>query len=382
MGDDRDARLALNCVVEAGDANLAGLLGHYTPDEVWQRVRGGRGDPAWVRRAGEVSLARVEWRAARHALRFVVPGDAEWPVGLEVLGSCEPVQGMTGVPVGLWVAGAHSLGPLVEDSVALVGSRASTAYGDRVASEWAAELAGGGTTVVSGGAYGIDAAAHRGALAEDGPTIAVLANGLDEVYPRSHVSLLGRVREVGLLVSEYPPGEHPTRPRFLARNRLIAALSGATVIVEAAARSGARNTATWANACGRPVGAVPGPVSSAQSFGTHRLIRDGEATLVGSVDQVRGLAGPLGGSYDERPPQLRLLDGLAPAERAVYEALPSRGGRSAGQLAVKAGLAVPVALAALGALESVGMVVQRADGCWRLGPVENRPVLSAQQDDQ
>lgn len=382
MVDEREARMALNCVVEGGDPLLARLLADHTPEEVWQGVRQGAVREAWARRAGELALAPIEALARRHGVRFVVPGDDEWPEGLGALDTCEPVQDRAGAPVGLWVAGGRPLDELVRSSVAIVGSRASTQYGDRVASDWAADLAAQGTTVVSGGAYGIDAAAHRGALAERGRTLAVLANGLDEAYPRSHEGLLGQVREAGLLVSEYPPGEHPTRLRFLARNRLIAALSRATVIVEGAARSGARNTVSWATACGRPVGAVPGPASSAQSYTPHRLVREGEAVLVASADHVRELVAPMGEVLDLRPAQRRLLDALSPGELALYDALPSRGGRDAGELALRAGLSVPQALTALGGLAQRGLVAQRADGRWKLGPVENRPLRSPQEDHQ
>lgn len=377
MPEEREARMALNCVVEPGEPALAGLLADFTPGELWKLVSTGSGLDgvvgAWRRRAATLGLRQVEGLARRHGLRFVVPEDPEWPEQLAVLDTCEPVQRLRGAPVGLWVAGARHLGESLLRSVSVVGSRASTAYGDRVASDWAAELASGGTTVLSGGAYGIDAAAHRGALAEDGCTVAVLANGLDELYPRAHVGLLGSVRETGVLVSEYPPGEHPTRLRFLARNRLVAALTQATVIVEAAARSGARNTATWAGVCGRPVAAVPGPVWSAQSYTPHRLVREGEAVLVASVAQLLELVGPLG-EGDERPPQPRLLDALTPDELAVYEALPARGPRDTGALALRAGVTIPQALAALGSLVQAGFVTASADGRWKLGPVENRPL--------
>ena len=380
MDDDREARLGLACVVEAGDARLAAILADHSPGEVWARLRRGDLEGAWSRRAAGLSTAAVVASTERHGLRFIVPEDEEWPDGLDDLDRCEPVQGMAGAPVGLWVTGDRALAGLVEASLAVVGSRASSAYGDRVASDWAAELAGGGVTVVSGGAYGIDAAAHRGALSEGGPTLALLANGLDVLYPRSHEGLLSRVRDGGLLVSEYPPGEHPTRMRFLARNRLIAALGGATIIVEAAARSGARNTVTWANACGRPVGAVPGPVGSAQSYTPHRLVREGEAVLVASAAQVRELLAPMGEAMDARPAQPRLLDSLGTEELSVYEALPARGSREVGDLAVRAGVPVRHVLSALGSLASAGMVAQAGEGRWKLGPVENRPVRSAQQD--
>ena len=167
-------------------------------------------------------------------------------------------------------ARARRLDELVDRSVAIVGSRASTAYGEHVAGELGHQLAERGWTVVSGGAFGIDAAAHRGALAAEAPTVAVLACGVDRPYPAAHGALLHRIAETGLLVSEWPPGAAPHRHRFLVRNRLIAALTRGTVVVEAAARSGAQATARRARKLGRQVLVVPGPVTSAMSVGLPR----------------------------------------------------------------------------------------------------------------
>ena len=162
---------------------------------------------------------------------------------------------------------------------------------------WRASSARGsprpGATVVSGAAIGIDGAAHRGALAVDGATVAVLACGVDRVYPAAHATLLERIAATGLVVSEYPPGSVPARHRFLVRNRLIAALGAGTVVVEAALRSGAQRTAADTEALGRLVMAVPGPVTSGPSAGCHQLIRDG-ALLVTSADDVLEAVGRLG----------------------------------------------------------------------------------------
>ena len=202
------------------------------------------------------------------------------------------------------------LAPLVERSVAVVGSRASTPYGDSVGAELAADLGEADYTVVSGGAFGIDAAAHRGSLASRSPTLAILAGGLDQPYPAGHGSLFERIAERGVLVSELPPGQHPTRTRFLSRNRLIAALTPGTVMVEAAARSGARNTVTWASALHRVVMAVPGPVTSANSVTPHRLIRESEAVLVTRAAEVLELLSPLG-RVVPRPGRRRASPGRA-----------------------------------------------------------------------
>ena len=176
-----------------------------------------------ARRARQVRPDEIVARSRDLLLRFVVPGDPQWPSRLADLAGCETVNQLSGEPLGVWLAGPGDLAELVEDSVAIVGSRASTAYGDTVASDLGAELSEAGRTVLSGGAYGIDAAAHRGCLAGRSPTIAVLAGGLDLPYPSGHRPLFDRIATTGVLVSELAPGEHPTRVRFLARNRLIAA---------------------------------------------------------------------------------------------------------------------------------------------------------------
>jgi DNA processing protein len=380
--DERRARRALACVVEAGNARLAALVPKAGAEEVWRMLSASArtattdasGDP-WVRRAALLDLDAVEAAERRGGMRFVIPGDAEWPVRLADLLHCPPVQDMGGAPVGLWVRGSVSFADAVASSVAVVGSRASTPYGDRVASGLAADLTSVGITVVSGGAYGIDAAAHRGALSEGGPTVAFLAGGVDEPYPRMNAGLLEEVARHGVLVSEYPPGAHPTRPRFLARNRLIAAASEGTVIVEAAARSGARNTVTWAGGCSRAVMAVPGPIGNSTSFTPHRLIRAGEAVLVTSADEVREQIRPLGSVEEWRPPSERLLDTLTDQQRAAYEALPSRGVRDVGDLSVRAALRMPECLAALDVLATGGLAVRHNDGRWGLGKVGDRPLL-------
>lgn len=378
--DERRARMALSCVVEAGDLRLRDRLRLQRPEQAWRDVRAGRAEDVWVRRAAELDLAEVEGLAERHGIRFLIPSDADWPAGLAVLDHGEPVQNWGGMPVGLWARGTGSLADLATDAIAVVGCRASTAYGERVAGELGSGLAVLGTTVVSGGAYGIDAAAHRGALAEEGPVVAVMAGGLDEFYPRAHTALLEAVAEHGLVVSETPPGEPPSRRRFLTRNRLIAALSAGVVVVEGTARSGARNTVSWATSCLRPVMAVPGPVGNSTSYLPHWLIRSNEATLVTGVADVREMVAPMGEELVERESQPRLLDLLDGAEGAAYEALPSRGSRDTGDIALRAGLTIPAALVALEGLRAKGLAASAPDGGWRLGVVQDRPATSAEQE--
>jgi DNA processing protein len=250
----------------------------------------------------------------------------------------------------------------------MVGSRASTAYGDTVAAELAAELSESGRTVLSGGAYGIDAAAHRGCLAGRTPTVAILAGGLDEPYPAGHRPLFDRIAEKGVMVSELAPGEHPTRVRFLARNRLIAAMTPGTVLVEAAARSGARNTVTWANVLGRIVMAVPGPITSATSITPHHLIREAEAVLVTRAVDVLELLSPLGRANPRVPGERRPTDELSAEELRVFEGVPGRGSIGAGDLALRAGMTLPTCLALLDQLAEQGFLVQNVLGQWQLPP--------------
>ena len=299
----------------------------------------------------------VDGLAAEAGARFVVPGDEEWPASVEDLAGAEPIQRRGGRPVGLWLRGPGRLAEWLERSVAIVGSRASTAYGNGVASDLAGDLADLGVTVVSGGAYGIDASAHLGAVAAGGRSIGVVANGVDVAYPPGNARLFEAFGRDHLLVSELPPGAHPTRVRFLARNRLIAAMAQGTVVVEAALRSGARNTAGWALACSRPLMAVPGPVFSRASTAPHLMIRNGQATLVTSAAEVVEMISEMGqGMLSLVQGPTRRTDALSQAQLAVFEAVPARRRASVGDVALAAGLSIPATLAALSQLESAGMV--------------------------
>ena len=291
---ERRARLGLSCATDGGEPAVADLVARVGAEEAWQLLRrGGLGEPL-AERAAAVSVDGVQRLAAAAGIRFVVPGDEEWSERLEDLAHADPIQRRGGVPLGLWLRGPGQLAALLRRSVAVVGSRAATAYGNGITTDLAADLADRGVTVVSGGAFGIDAAAHRGALSVGGPTVGVLACGVDVAYPPANAELFDEMARRHLLVSELPPGAHPTRVRFLARNRLIAALSSATVVVEAALRSGARNTAGWALECGRPLMAVPGSVYSRGSTGPHLMIRSGQAVLVTNAAEVLELVSASG----------------------------------------------------------------------------------------
>jgi DNA processing protein len=302
----------------------------------------------------------------RRGGRLITPDDDEWPTlafaGFGGVPVRDKPQGRP--PLALWAIGPVRLDGVAERSAAIVGTRAATAYGEHVAAELSAGLVERDVAVVSGGAYGIDGAAHRAALAAEGITVAVLAGGLDVLYPAGHSALLHRISQEGLLVTEYPPGVRPARHRFLTRNRLVAALSGATVVVEAALRSGAASTAAWARALGRVVCAVPGPITSMASAGCHALVRSG-AELVTRADEIVEIVGRAGEFAEDPARPIDVLDALSDAELQVYEALPGRGVRTADEIAVAAGLPAAGVLGPLAMLEIAGLV-QRDEGRWRL----------------
>lgn len=302
---------------------------------------------------------RIAQLAADADARIIVPGDAEWPVQLDDLGPARPWA--------LWVRGRALPGVDTTRSVAIVGARSCTAYGERVASEFAARLGRAGTPVVSGGAYGIDAAAHRGALASGGHTVAVLACGVDVAYPPGHSALFERIMESGTIVGEALPGTHPTKPAFLVRNRLIAALSYGTVVVEARQRSGSLSTLAHARTLRRVLMAVPGSIDSAESAGTNALLQD-DAALVTSGDDVLGLIAPLDSlHYDEPTRPVSEWDTLDPREQLVHESLPARRRVSVDAIAdrLSMALAIPDVLRALASLSQRGLVVEDLDGQWR-----------------
>lgn len=369
--EERLARALLTCIAEPGQERLGRLINQLGAQGAVEAVRAeeapdcpDRADlerrfPAWRARLAEADPARLLAVCEEQGGRLVCPGDAEWPSQLDDLGD--------GRPYALWVRGDQDLRFGCLRSVALVGARAASAYGVHVAAEMAAELADHGWNAVSGGAYGIDAAAHRGALSADGLTVAVFACGVDVTYPSSHAALFAEIVRSGLLVSELPPGATPTRPRFLIRNRIIAALTRGTVVVEAAQRSGAISTARHARDLGRAVMVVPGPVTSATSAGCHTLLREwGEAVCVTDAADVLDRVGLIG---DDMAPERRgpVLDRdrLGPTARDVLEALPARGGVGAARIAVTAGVDLDTALTCLGALAAGGFVERCAKG-WKL----------------
>jgi DNA processing protein len=373
--DPRLARAILGQLTVPGDRRVADLIREHGPvgalellGGVAAPVRTALGLDEAVDRA-ERDLARAECVGAR----LVIPEDAEWPPlafgGLDRLRDRNSAS-----PVALWVRGPHLLADAVGHAVSVVGARDCTEYGLHSASEWAYRLADEGWTVVSGGAIGIDAAAHRGALAAGGTTIAVLASGVDCPYPAGNATLLERIAERGLLLSEWPPGSAPQRHWFLIRNRVIAALSTGTVVVEAAARSGARTTARRAAELGRAVMAVPGPITSSRSVGCHQLVRDHDARLVTRVAEVLEEIGRLGDDLAEpvRGPD-RPEDALPEPLRRLLDAVPRARAVPVEQIAIDARADPVTTLRGLAALELHGFVEDTGAGyrLLRQGGTEN-----------
>ncbi len=358
----RLARAVLARLAEPGDARMGAAVLRYGPVDVLASLR--TGSPALARADGyRTRLDGLDptedlRRAQRCRARLLCPGEPEWPSQLDDLGPT--------APLALWVRGGEDLRLLAVRSAAVVGARACTAYGEHVAGEMGAELSDRGWCVVSGGAFGIDAAAHRGALSGPGSTIAVLACGVDVPYPRGNDTLFARVLDAGVLVSELPPGAHPTRSRFLERNRVIAAMSRGTVVVEAALRSGALASAARAEALGRQVLGVPGPVTSAASAGVHAWLREGRMGLVtGAADVVEAL-GSMGRDLAPEPVRgSRPTDELDPESLRVLEALPVRRPAGLDSVARTAGLDHATVLRCLGLLTLDGRAAQE-DGGWRL----------------
>ena len=364
----------LSRVVEPPCAELGALVDRVGPVEAAERVRRGQVDDILARHTEarrEIDRAADDLGVLAHrGGRLITPDDDEWPIlALTAFGGDAVAAKPQGrPPLVLWAVGPARLDETAQRAAAVVGTRAATSYGEHVAGDLAAGLAEQDVAVVSGGAYGIDGAAHRAALAVEGVTVAVLAGGLDIPYPAGHSGLLHRIGSNGLLVTEYPPGVRPARHRFLTRNRLVAAFAGAAVVVEAGLRSGAANTAAWARALGRVVGAVPGPVTSSASTGCHALLRAG-AEVVTRAEDVVELVGHVGELAPEQPRPITALDGLSDAERQVYEALPGRGVATVDEIAVAAALEPARILAPLAMLELAGLA-QRHDGRWRI--VRNR----------
>lgn len=376
--EERYARAWLSRSAEPGDRRLWAFVETYGAPATMRALRSGQAPEPLRALAGERATEdRTEQDldlARRRGIRLVVPGDPEWPIQ-----QLRPMyhaagSGSTSLvpPLALWVRGSGPIAEAVASAVAMVGSRAATEYGVTVTGNLAYALANRGWTVISGGAFGIDAAAHRAALAAGGRTVAVLAGGLDKAYPPGNAALFERISETGLLISEWPPGCAPMRRRFLIRNRVVAGLAAGAIVVEAAARSGAQSTAARTRELGQPLMVVPGSVLSAMSVGCLALLRTGGVRPVGTVEHVLEEIGRIGD--DLAPPEpgpVDTRDDLDPTQRAVLDAVPVRRPVPPERIAVAAGVAVADVLRALPALE-LSDLVELTDRGWRLGPAARR----------
>ncbi|MFI5833189.1 DNA-processing protein DprA [Micromonospora sp. NPDC051300] len=378
------ARVALTWLAEPGTRSVHRLVDRLGPVAALDRLLAGGAPDRTLRAAvaartaaGDAVAVAAEAlaRGERLGARLVTPEDDEWPAQVAELRdlvlpeAVRRVDVETDPPLCFWVRGAWPLGDALDRSVAVVGARAATPYGTHVATELGYGLADREWTVVSGGAFGIDSAAHRGALTAGGRTVAVLACGLDRPYPMGNTALFDRIAETGLLVSEWMPGAEPLRPRFLVRNRVIAAATRGTVLVEAAARSGATQTLNRALGLARPAMVVPGPVTSAMSVGGHQVLRERPgARLVTGVAHVLEEVGRIGDDLAPlaRAPELP-RDRLDDDATQVLEALPRRRTLDLEAVATRAGVDLRTAMRKLSMLEELALVVRR-DGGYALAP--------------
>ncbi|WP_425560404.1 DNA-processing protein DprA [Luedemannella flava] len=383
------AFVALAHLVEPGRRDLGVLVRQVGATAALERLLAGEVDdnlrqivePRLVHIAPRGTVAEALLHAARATVRadrlgvdLLTPLDDGWPHQLRDLVRLSRDNGRivdrdTDPPLCLWVRGAEPLADACDRSVSVIGARAATAYGEHMASELAYGLAQRGWTVVSGGAFGIDAAAHRGALAAGGVTIAILACGVDRPYPLSLSGMFERIVDGGgLLLSEWPPGSDPHRVRFLVRNRVIAALTRGTVMVEAGKRSGARFTLHRAIRLGRPALVVPGPATSESSVGCHEELRAEGTRLVATVADIVEEVGRIGLDLaDEVRAPERTLDVLTGLQAQVLDGVRPRAARTAEEVAAAAGVAIRDARATLPALVDLGFVVCH-DGRYRLAP--------------
>ncbi len=379
--EDRFARASWTGIAEPGDriagvlvaalgasAALAAVVEQHSPGKIAaQLANAGETAPTvddldsaltrWHPRVKSSVAITALRQAARYSVRLRVPGDEGWPAGFADLAEH--------APIALWVRGNDAALTSLERSIALVGARAATGYGEHVTMEASAGLVDRGFSIVSGAAYGIDGMAHRAALASSGQTIAFLAGGVDRFYPSGHDALLARIVESGVVLSELPCGSPPTKWRFLQRNRLIAAASLATVVLEAGWRSGSLNTAGHASTLGRPLGAMPGPVTSAASAGCHRLIRDFTAVLVTNAEEMAELVPfPVGGlqSADHADADRGGSARGSSDQTRVLDALSHRAARTASEVAERSGLSISSVQSILGVLGLDSTVGEREKG--------------------
>lgn len=300
----------------------------------------------WKPRISLPALKSAIATAKNLGARTITSDFPEWPKGLNDLEA--------GAPKALWVRGELNIADTCRRGISVVGSRGSTAYGEFATTSLVSALVASNLAVISGGAYGIDGIAHRSALAMHGETIAVMAGGIDNLYPSGNINLFEHIIEHGALLSELPPGFTPTKWRFLMRNRLIAALGKATLVVEANWRSGALSTANHCRSLKRPIFAVPGPINSPQSSGVNKLIAEGEGVqlVLDSAHFLEKLGGPA--------VPLKALESMGALETRVFDAI-GFGAVDVSEICSEAGLTRSEAHIALGSLELDGLVTRTAN---------------------
>ena len=286
---EEDAYLILSWISDTIDEKVHELISKYGSVETLKMIGKSSATETFekrrqIRLKSIKSVQYVKDVLETHSVQYVCNSDSNWPKRLNDLGRREPL--------GIFFKGNYEV--LDQESISIVGTRKSSIYGNSIAGEFAFDLASIGFNVVSGGAIGIDTASHHGALNAQGKTICVQANGLHKFYPSKNEILFEKIIKNGLMISEYPPGRNPTKNYFLDRNRIIAALSKSTMVVEAAEISGALSTVRHALRMQRLVLAVPGSIHSKTSAGTNELIRNREAESVSNLQQVLELILPLG----------------------------------------------------------------------------------------
>lgn len=338
----REAFFMLAHLCEPADSAVKKALTLSPPDRVIHELLAGRIKPAsqasFAARFSQFDLGQELEYTEQIRASFITRGEVGWPRQLNVLGPDEPWV--------LWSLGSADFRLLALQSLAIVGTRACTPYGQQVAFNWAAEIADRGVTIVSGGAVGVDIAAHKGALSVGSPTLCVLAGGVQARYPASNEHIFHQIMDNGVIISESPPKESPRRQRFLTRNRIIASLTQATLIVEASRRSGTASTASWAELIHRPIFGVPGSVYSSASEGIHAMMSEGRAMLVHSPTDVLQLIN-IGNVHTPSSKAVTDWRSLTQPELDVWESLPKKGQALAADVAARCGLSFPEVTALL-----------------------------------
>jgi len=358
---ETDALVTWNYLTEPGDQIAWRVLSKYGAVEALDRLIGefqfeldevSQSDirdatSRWKPRFQPENLEKIREEASRQQLGLLTPKSDKWPESFQSLGRHQPLV--------LWYRGA--LGNLnTTRSVAVVGSRIASHYGQKVTGDLVSVATNEGASVISGGALGIDTVAHRTALSSGGKTTAVMAGGLSNLYPAANLSLFDEISHSGLLISEMTPLARPTRWRFLQRNRLIAAITQATVVTEAGWRSGSINTAGHAYELDRPVFAIPGNINSPQSAGCNRLIANGTATALIDTADLPTLMG-----WTETQLEFEALFG--PLEMRVRDFLSIKP-KSNADLAASAGMTLNETSIALGSLELAGLAKRLGGNLW------------------